>query len=113
MENPYASPTETQAAVPVKSRVLRMAGLTICFFLGGIATLVGFFIIFQFIRDSRPESAAAEIWMLLIALLYYFGFGAAFLLAGVLFVFNRRAWGWTAIAVGIAIPVILTWLFAP
>ena len=41
------------------------------------------------------------------------GVGAAFLLAGVLFVFNRRAWGWIAIAVGISIPVILTWLFGP
>jgi hypothetical protein len=48
--------------------------------------------------------------MLVVPFVFYLGFGIAWLLAGVLFVSNLRAWGWIAIAPGVAIPIFMNWL---
>lgn len=110
-ENPYASPAtspDVQPAAPVASQVLRTAGLTICFLLASISTLIGLFGVYVLISEALAESGAIDV---LLFVLFYLGFGVSWFLAGAMFLTRRRAWGWIAIAVGVAIPVTLTGIF--
>lgn len=91
-----------------------MAGLTVCFCLGGVGTGIALFILVRYVNLQQAiEGPPARYALLAAPFLLHGGFGIAWLLAGLLFIYHRRVWGWTAIAVGISIPGIFTWLFAP
>jgi hypothetical protein len=106
-QNPYASPAATSSRPAPVPRILRTAGLTVCYFTGIISLVVGVFIAYTVFRDGASSLDDPAIWDAIAAITLYMGFGTAWLLGGVLFVRNQRVWGWTAIAMGVAVPIVL------
>lgn len=106
-QNPYASPAATSSRPAPVPRIVRTAGLTVCFFIGLISLMVGAFIAYTVFRDGLSFLDEPMIWEAIAAITLYLGFGTAWLLGGALFVRNHRGWGWTAIAAGVAIPIVL------
>jgi hypothetical protein len=110
MVNPYASPADSESSRPVKSRVLRMAGLTSCFFLSTLSLAIGCYGLWMNYAEYRRDPNIVfefPILEFLAGLTLYFGFGTCWFLAGILFLWSRRVAGWIAIAVGVAIPIVL------
>ncbi len=114
MTNPYASPETTQEVsptiLPVWYRIFRAAGLTICFSLALLSLAIGCYGLLAFYESLQEEADVTlipSVYEFVAALLLYFGFGTCWLLAGILFVAGRRAWGWVSLAVGVAISIVL------